>query len=226
MTGSRLFLASVTAAGLVFAIAPARSPIPAKTPFEELSMILEVNATDGDAEIVTNTKAPAGLRELLIYFPKVRKPVMTFTTKDPIGQTHVRLESGEPNIDDVLAAFPEGNYEFNGTTVAGEKVSGFATLSHHVLEAPTLVAPCDGCTVPPKGVVIEWLPVFGASHFIVEIENDDLAFNVTAKIDGAQTSFAIPDGLLQVDTEYEFGVASVSAEGNVVFTESSFVTSH
>lgn len=221
----------IVALGLAPALACALAPSPTAArgggedpaEFEKLSVILEVNQTDGDAEIVTAVKTSEGMETLAIRFPDGKKKVIELKTKDAVGQGEVLLESAEPSIDEVLEAFPEGTYSFEVKTVSGQKICGEATLSHHVLEGPEFW-PCDGCEVSPEDLEISWIPVAGAAGYIIELENDDLDVNVTARLGAETVTFRVPDGFLQPGTEYDLGVAAISQVGNITFAEGSFTT--
>jgi hypothetical protein len=199
-----------------------------RLPFDELSMVYETNTTDGDAEIVITAQGFEGLKSLHVRAPGGRI-VASVQSNDrirgrrAIGLAEVLIETGEPDIDSVKAAYPEGTYQFFGRTVSGARLFGEAVLSHDVLPGPTFT-PNEEEGLDPDGVVVEWAAIPGAAGYIVEIENDDLDVNITTRLPGSATSFRIPAGFLAGDTEYEVGVASISAEGNVAFAESSFTT--
>jgi hypothetical protein len=79
--------------------------------------------------------------------------------------TELFFESAEPSfadlpLDQLLLRFPQGNYRFEGVTVAGARLAGMATLSHTIPAGPKVVAPAEGATLAPNApVVIDWNPV-------------------------------------------------------------------
>lgn len=186
--------------------------------FEELAIILERNETDGDAEIVTTAETTHGLRWLKVRGPGDRRALLSVRTRDDVGQREFLLESAEPSLEEVLAAFPEGVYEFEGRTIDGTLIRGEAELSHDILPAPSLFASVGA------DVVVSWSPVDGAEGYLVEIEHDELDVNITARVPADATSFTVPGSFLQPGTEYEVGVATLSPNGNVAFAESTFQT--
>jgi hypothetical protein len=194
---------------------------------EELSMIYEVNETDGDSEVVIVAQAEEGLAHFVVRAPggKVVRVASHDQRRgrDPLGLAEILLESAEPSEAAVKAAWPEGTYTVEGRTVSGTRVAGEVTLSHAVLPAPTF-SPADGAEVAPTDLVITWQPVAGAAFYIVEIENDDLDVNLTAKLEATQTSLAVPNGFLRPGTEYELGLATGTPAGNVAFAEGAFTT--
>lgn len=200
------------------------SAVAQEAEFDEASLILEVNETDGDAEIVVNVESEEALSRLRIFDAR-GKEILDLRSKDrgKIGLSEIAVESAEPSIDGVLAAYPEGVYKLRARTVDGAKIDAEATLSHELLPAPSF-GPANGEVVDPDNVLITWLGVPGAAAYIVEIEQDDLDVNLTTKLSAGATSFSIPIGFLQPGIEYEVGVATVSPNGNIAVAEGSFTT--
>lgn len=197
-------------------------------PFKELSMRFEVNETDGDGEVVFSVKASEGLRWLKVFAPDGEIIIFIIsnderTRIDPIGLAQFNLETGEPSIDGVKKAYPKGAYQFLARTINGDRVFGKVDFSHELLSAP-IFSPKGEKRVDPNNAVVRWQPVKGALAYEVEIENDDLEVNVTAKLPGSATHFNIPQGFLRPGTEYEVGVTTVTKDGNLSIAESSFVT--
>lgn len=196
--------------------------------FKNLQMLFEVNETDGDGEIVLSVKSPEGLMLFQSVAPDGRV-IISINSNDerrginPIGLSQIRLETGEPSIDGVKKAYPEGVYKFMARTVGGERVYGEVNLSHRRLPAPDFSLK-DEKGVDPDNAVVKWKPVKDAAAYEVEIENDDLKVSVTAELPGSATQFSIPKGFLLPGTEYEIGVMSINKEGNMSVAQSSFVT--
>ena len=59
---------------------------------------------------------------------------------------------------------------------------------------------------------------------IIEIEQDELDVNITARLPGDVEEFAVPEGVLLSETEYQLGIGTVSNEGNISFVETTFTT--
>jgi hypothetical protein len=194
--------------------------------FTVLIVRIETNTTDNDAEVVIIAESETGLKELKVLTPNNKTAVsLSSKTSPQLGQAQVLVETAELSLDQVKASYPAGVYQFRGKTVDGEKLEGVATLSHTLLSAPVISTPSKGATgVPVAGQVITWAPVAGANGYFLELE--DVTTKATLKIDLAKTatSFAIPNGLLSPNTEYELGIAVIGADGNRVFTEISFTT--
>jgi hypothetical protein len=194
--------------------------------FDEATLIFELNETDADAEVVLDVDAPGGLAALRLEYPD-GKTVFSLKTKgqalDPVGLKQFAIESGEPDIASILAAFPAGTYRLIGETIMGLAVASELELSHALVPAPSYVPP-DGAVVPTDGVVVQWTPMPGAASYTVEIEQDELGFNLTCTVPAFVDSLRVPDGFLLGDTEYELGVAVTAGNGNVSVAESTFTT--
>jgi hypothetical protein len=192
--------------------------------FEDASIILEHNATDGDYEIVIEaTGADTGIVEFSVKAPS-GSPVATIKMEDPGGREFL-IESPEPtDLQGILDAFPEGNYVFTARTLEGETLETTAALSHALAPATTITAPTGDEPVPADSGVIEWKSVPEATRYSVEIENDELDFTLLVHLPSNATRFAVPAGVLMPDTEYELGVVVAMESGNITVEETSFTT--
>jgi hypothetical protein len=80
-----------------------------------------------------------------------------------LGLTELFFEGAEPSLfdvplDELLAFFPEGTYEFEGRTVDGGEIGGEATLTHAVPAGPD-VSTSDDQVGPGNALTIRWDPV-------------------------------------------------------------------
>jgi hypothetical protein len=62
------------------------------------------------------------------------------------GLTELFFESSEPSLDEVsldefLARFPEGEYEFKGWTINGVELESEAILTHVIPAGPEIISP-------------------------------------------------------------------------------------
>ena len=139
------------AAALTLFALPSTMPAPrgdcgAELEIDDASLIFEVNETDGDAEVVLRLKAPEGFRRLELEDPNGKRVFVLKAkgnVKQAVGLQQFVIESGEPNVVDVLATFPEGTYEVEGETVSGQEAEGELVLSHDLAPAPAY-CPADG----------------------------------------------------------------------------------
>ncbi len=194
--------------------------------FTVLSIRIETNATDGDAEVVIVAESGAGLKDLKVLTPNNKTALSLSSKTTPrLGQAQVLVETAEVSLDEVKAAYPAGVYHFRGKTVAGEKLAGDATLSHSLLSVPVIITPSNKATgVPVIGQVVTWAPIAGANGYFLELE--DAKTKAALKIDLLKTvtSFAIPNGLLLPNTDYGLNLGVIGVDGNRVFTEVTFRT--
>lgn len=196
--------------------------------FPTAKVLFEQNATDGDVEVVFQvTGRSEGLAKLSVVGPDGRT-VVDFSAPDSstMGIREFELESPEPpDAARIKAAYPEGVYAFSGKTASGKELRSEARLSHSLPAPTSFVKPAaEASGVPSRGLEISWTPVAGVSGYIVEIEQDELAVTQKTSIPGTTTRLGVPDGFLRPGTEYNLGIGTVSAEGNVSFVETSFTT--
>lgn len=188
----------------------------------------EHNATDGDVEVVFEVKGgDAGLAKLTVVSPNGRT-VIDFMAPDAstLGIRQFRFESPEPrDIESLKSAYPEGVYTFAGATVAGEKLYGQSRLNHSLPAPPTFLRPGDRVRrVVAEDLEIAWRPVKNMAAYIIEIKQDELDVNITAKLPGSATTFAVPSGFFIAGTQYKLSIGTVTEEGNITFVETTFTT--
>jgi hypothetical protein len=197
-------------------------------PFAAASVHFEQNVTDGDAEVVFEVKGGAtGLAKLIVVSPDGRT-VIDFTAPDAstLGIRQFRFESPEPEaVESLKSAYPEGMYTFTGTSAAGNKLDGRSTLSHRLPTTTSFLKPgTDARGLGTRTLKITWTPVKNVAAYIIYIEQDKLDVNITAKLPGSVTTFAVPDGFLLPGTKYQLEIGTVAEDGNISFIETTFTT--
>ena len=229
-TRIQLFAAMALAlgAGLVLIAASDRSAPPPALPFAIASVFFEQNATDKDVEVVFDAKGgDDGLIQFTVAAPDGRT-VVDIKSPDAttLGLRQFRFESPERgDVAGIKAAYPEGVYTFDATTVAGIKFHGTSALRHALPAIATGVRPAaDAEDVPVKGLVISWTPARNLAAYVIAIEQDSLEVSVSAKLPGSATSFAVPDGFLAPGMEYVLSIGTMTSEGNTTYVESTFTT--
>jgi hypothetical protein len=211
--------------------------------FSQARIIIEVNATDGDAGVQIFVDA-AGWDTLEVFDPRGEK-VFEVRGTGSVGEqgvTELFFESEEPSLEDVplselFERFPEGDYTFLGKTADGKPLSGKARLTHSIPAGPEVVAPAAGAVLPAQvPVMIDWSPVTtpfpganpAASVVAYEVIVERLkarpaqVFSVT--VPAAVTHVTVSPEFLQGKSEYKFEVLAIEAGGNQTITESSFKT--
>jgi hypothetical protein len=190
----------------------------------ETRVALEENLTDGDAEVLIFAKAPdKGLRQLRVSNPTGVE--IELTTPNALGLREFLFESAEPpDLDAVLAAYPQGSYSFRGTTLSGGCVTGTAQLSHVSAPPTTLLTPRAGEVVAGDQVDLSWMTVPEAASYVVELTNGSSGAVYSLEVYPPQTSVHIPAELVSPSTEYTFAVATKASTGNVSSVELTFST--
>jgi len=202
-----------------------RSHSATSTPFDEALIYVEYNATDDDAEVVLVIDAEMGLERLAIEAPSGAEVLHLRAEHLGLGLRKFALETPEPSLQSVLAAYPAGEYRFYGRAVDGRFLFSVVTLSHALPAAPAILYPLDGDTaVPITGASAVWSAAPDADGFFLELENDDLGVDVKSNIAGGATTFGFPAGWLDGGTEYQLGVAARGGNGNLTVVEIDFTT--
>jgi len=196
--------------------------------FAVANIRLEQNVTDGDVEIVIEAKGgEAGLAKFAVVSPDGRTLIdVSAPDASTLGMRQFRFESPEPkDIESLKSAYPEGVYRFSGVSAAGAKLQGEARLSHRLPGPVAFVRPGAGARgVAIKDLEIAWTPVKNLAALVVYIEQPELGVEITARVPGSATSFAVPDGFLVPGTEYQVGLGTVTHDGNMAFVETTIRT--
>ena len=194
--------------------------------FSELSMVLEQNATDGDTEVVLFAKGQDdGLKQLTAKALDGRKIAIFRGDSRGIGIREFQLESAEPpELDLVLASFPEGVYSFQGKSVEGDCLSGTASLSHELAPQSQILTPKEDEVVALGEVIVTWVPAPEAVAYIIEVKNKETENALLVDVSAPDTSFDVPATWLEADAEHQIAVDVVTETGNVTNVESAFFT--
>lgn len=206
-------------------------------------MIIEFNATADDVGMQLSIDGEPW-RRLVGFKPDGRK-LLDIRSQDSLalqGLTELFFESSEPSLSDLsldefLARFPAGEYEFEGRTIEGQPIEGVANFGHVIPAGPEVVSPPQSDTPPvidPEDFVISWNPVvttIDGSPSLVVVGYQVIVQQVTPKrtfsidLPGTATSIAIPpEFFAQRDTLHKFEILAVEASGNQTITEGEFIT--
>lgn len=235
MKRSLLGVAAVAGVLAVGAVASAEPGSSAKTVrLAEATMIVEINATDGDAGLQVFLDGEPW-KTMRVTGPDGRT-ILDVTTKerlDGYGLTELFSESSEPPFDVFPLAkfkklFPEGRYAFSGRTIGGAKLTGSARLSHDLPAGPRILAPAEGSRVGRSGLVARWGPgrqpagvrIVGY-RAIVSKEEPRLRV-LEVDLPAAARHVEIPRAFLATRGEYKLEVQAIERSGNQTLTEISF----
>jgi hypothetical protein len=217
--------AALLLAGATLLVTPDAGPV---APFAVATIHFEQNATDGDFEAVVEAKGgDEGLARLAVVAPDGRTIIdVTAPTATTLGVRQLRFESPEPgDLASLTAAYPEGVYTFTGTTAAGARHQGTATLRHALPATAAFLRPAARARgVSVNDLMVTWTSVRNATAYIVTIEQAELDVSITARLPGTVDRFAVPDGFLRAGTAYQLGIGTVTGGGNISFVETTFTT--
>jgi hypothetical protein len=194
--------------------------------FDALNLFIEFNSTDNDAGIQLFLDSDPW-ETLTIRDPSGKK-ILSIKASGGLGElglTELFFEGGEPSPAEVLAAFPEGEYEVEARTIEGEVLVGTADLSHEFLAA-SVFSPSGGAVVDRNNTVVTWDAVTGAVAYEVIVESEDLGISMTFRVPASTSplNLPLPPALLLPNTEYDIEVLAIGTNGNKTITESNFVT--
>jgi Fibronectin type III domain len=199
----------------------------------EATLIVEVNATDGDAGLQVFLDGEPW-RSMRITDPNGREiaAVNAVGRLTNYGLTELFSESSEPPFDEFPLArfkrlFPEGRYTFAGETIEGEKLTGAARLSHDIPRGPRIVSPGEGTRVDRTALVASWnappkragveIAVYRA---IVTREEPLRVFS--ADLPRSARRVTVPTEFLEPGVEYKLEVQAIEKSGNQTLTEVTF----
>jgi hypothetical protein len=195
--------------------------------FEKLSVYLERNVQDHDAEIrFEATGAEEGMAALKVMAPGERTVIDLRSPDSKLGIRSLTLESPEPDDDKVVRAdFPAGAYRFEGTTTKGASLRGEARLSHVFPKPAAFEYPRpDQKDVPANALTLRWSVPEGIESCAVVIEQTGSAYEIRALLPGSAKSFTVPAGFLRAGQAYKFAIGTVAKDGNRSFIEAGFTT--
>jgi hypothetical protein len=147
-----------------------------------------------------------------------------------LGMTELFFEGAEPNLDDfpledLLALFPEGEYEFEGVTVDGEPIEGVGILTHAVPGAPDVTATVGA----GNSLIIGWNAVTGPADILpdgrIRISGYQVivgSFQVTLPASARKVTVP-PEFVGSLGKgEHDFEVLAIEQGGNQTITEGTF----
>jgi hypothetical protein len=107
-------------------------------------------------------------------------------------------------FSELQSKFPEGRYRvvFIPKTLGKLKVN----VTHDFPQTPVITNPVDGATNVPLNPTIVWNSISGIMELTLEIEDEFDDALLELPLPTSATSFLIPSGLLQPNTQYELSL--------------------
>ena len=195
-------------------------------PFEHATMRVVYSVSDDDAEILIRATGidPIGRVHIIGPGGTVRLKVK-FRDGDRLGQADVHFDTPEPSLEDLMQAYPEGEYRFRGRTAAGEKLAGVAELSYALLPAPTILSPLDGETsVPTKDLEVRWSVPVAPERVLLQVEDEEKKVALSIDLPGDAQRFTLPNDWLQPGVIYTLDIKLVAENGNQTVRDVRFTT--
>jgi hypothetical protein len=199
---------------------------------ETLKFFIEFNETDEDVGVQALLGGEP-YKRLSAFGPDGRK-ILDLRPRRSLkmqGLSDFFFESAEPSLDEFsldqfLARFPEGEYEFETVTIDGIEQDGETLFTHVIPAGPVITSPEEGVTVDPDDLVITWNPVTKTTAFnppqepvtiigyqvIVTREDPLRVYSVDVSPD--TTSISVPPKFLDAGTEYEVEVLAIEESDN------------
>ncbi|MGH7893490.1 MAG: hypothetical protein ACREQL_02425 [Candidatus Binatia bacterium] len=226
-----LLLVLAAVAAMAAAFAPERRAKP-PVPLEIAKIYWEYNASANDLGVHVSLDAEDWKR-LKIVNPKGRT-IFNVEGNGPykaLGMTELFFEGAEPSLadfplEDLLALFPEGQYQFDGKTVDGADLHSAATFSQAIPDGPAVSAAVG----PGNSLVISWTPVtspptgFPAKPINIvayQVIVDPFQVTVPGTVRRVTVSPEFVASLAAGNQPYE--VLAIEASGNQTITEGTFV---
>ena len=201
--------------------------------FKAARLIVETNATDGDAGLQLFLDHEPW-RTVALFRPDGSKilEVNTLSVLKNYGLTELFTESSEPPFDKFPLAkfkelFPAGRYRLTGTTIEGDKLQTIVTLTHDFPAGPKITAPVDGSTVAREDLVVRWEavatpPGIEIVGYQVLVTREEPLRVFSADMPASATSLRIPVEFLEAGVEYKSEVLAIGADKNQTLTEVTF----
>jgi hypothetical protein len=198
--------------------------------FEEARIFIEYNSTDNDLGFHVFLDGE-DWKSLTIMNP-AGETIFSVRGKDGyrrLGLTELFFEGAEPSLNDfplndLLALFPEGRYEFVGKTIDGEDITRGARLSHAVPSGPNVSATVDGDKVVIRWDIVSGPPAGFPQREVVIEEIQVIVESFQVTLPASETKVTLPRAFVRSlePGEHEFEVLAIDQSGNQTITSDSF----
>ena len=198
-----------------------------------LKFFIEFNETDADIGVQALLGGEP-YKRLSAYGPNGRK-ILDLRPRRGLkmqGMSDFFFESAEPSLDEFpldefLARFPVGEYEFETITIDGIEQDGETMLTHVIPAGPVIISPEEGEVVDlDDTVLISWEPVTQTTAFNppqepvkivgyqVIVTREDPLRVFSFDVSDETTRINLPPELLDAETEYELEVIAIEESDN------------
>ena len=203
------------------------------TEFTDAELIVEINATDGDAGLQISLDNDPW-QSIAIFDPEGRRLLDLRNRGDlaDFGLTELFSESSEPPftempLDEFKELWPEGTYRFTGRTIDGIPLSSDVEFVHAFPVQPTITYPEADGVVAPNELAIAWeaSPQPGGvevTEYQVTVSNEDSGMTLDVEVAASVTEIVVP-AAFSLPGEYKVEVASIDETGSRTFQEIAFV---
>lgn len=172
-----------------------------------------------DAQFHAEGKPLENVKVVRVKTPKGKNMVL----KNPLGLSYMEIEAYDMSIGDFQKKFPEGKYQIS----LSPKKYGNSTfdMAYDFPPTPVVTNPAAGATDVSLTPTFEWesLADDDINGFLLILTTQDSAENSLELImflPKETTSFSVPEGFLEADTEYELDVVA-----RKTFGENAYITS-
>jgi hypothetical protein len=174
---------------------------------DEFDVLVEINATDGDAGFQGKINGPAWVR-MTVLNPQLREVKRVFARRElrEQGLTEFAWESNEPRftepgfaLDEFLSRFQEGTYLAWGRALGGGLLFAEAEFTHDLPAGPVITSP--DAFAPGEPYTITWEAVTDDFRGGA-LESEIVKYIVVAEYDGERDGEGVERGLeIEVDPD-------------------------
>ena len=200
-------------------------------PFKFARIYIEYNSSARDLGYHITLDAE-DWRSLKIVNP-IGKTIFDVAGRGPyrdLGMTELFFEGAEPALadfplDQLLALFPEGEYEFTAITTGKSKLLSLATLTHAVPDGPVVSAQVVASTVTIRWTLVTAPPTGFPDRPIVIAGYQIIAGTFQVTLPATRTEVTVPREYVESlgPGEHPFEVLAIEVGGNQTLTEGTFV---
>jgi hypothetical protein len=231
-----------------------RAHAQAMVELDDASIIVEVNATDGDAGFQIFLDGE-GWENVTVSDPSsnlIFESTATGGILEIGGGTELFLETEEPEFlepgefQEFLDLLPEGEYTFSGATAEGDELTGTAELTHLIPCGPEVLSPAEADILDAANPIsINWNPVeeeidtetsvaddvvcVASADLVIDgyqviVEDEESGNEFNVILSDEATEVTVSEEFFEDDTLYKFEILAIEESGNQTITESWFCT--